>query len=214
MNSAMTDFIGITKIFIVLKLSEYLSGGVLDQAVTCAPMAHALVSDYPEILISTRVTRMGAWLIQFGENRFNEDGVLFADSTFFKVFDFKLLKGDPNTALERPKSIILTEKFARKYFGSQDPMGKQMIVEADTILYTVTGIVQDVPDNSHIKFDMLASMSTFPGQANNQIWLSNNIYTYFVARNGTDKEVLQIKAGRNGHKVCWPPGKRAYRCLI
>ena len=176
-----------------VKVVGVLSGGVLDQAVTCAPMAHALVSDYPEILISTRVTRMGAWLIQFGENRFNEDGVLFADSTFFKVFDFKLLKGDPNTALERPRSMILTEKFARKYFGNQDPIGKQMIVEDDTILYSVTGIVQDVPDNSHIKFDMLASLSSYPGQANNQIWLSNNFYTYFVARNGTDKEVLQEK---------------------
>ncbi|MBK8883083.1 MAG: ABC transporter permease [Bacteroidales bacterium] len=191
-----------------VKVVGVLSGGVLDQAVTCAPMAHALVSDYPEILISTRVTRMGAWLIQFGENRFNEDGLLFADSTFFKVFDFKLLKGDPNTALERPKSMILTEKYAKKYFGNQDPMGKQMIVEADSILYTVTGIVQDVPDNSHIKFDMLASMSTFPGQANNQIWLSNNIYTYFVAVDGTSKDVLQAKLGGLVTKYVGPQVKQ------
>jgi putative ABC transport system permease protein len=178
-----------------VKVVGQLQGGVLDQAVTCAPMAAALVSDYPEVIISTRVTRMGAWLIQFGENRFNEDGVLFADSTFFRVFDFKLLKGDPTTALERPKSIILTEDYARKYFGNQDPMGKHMIVEADTILYTVTGVIQNIPDNSHIKFDILASLSSFPGNANNQIWLSNNIYTYFVARNGTDKDVLQAKLG-------------------
>ena len=75
-----------------VKVVGRMSGGDLDQAVTCAPMAGAMVSDYPEVLVSTRVTRLGAWLIQFGENRFNEDGVLFADSTFFKVFDFKLLK--------------------------------------------------------------------------------------------------------------------------
>jgi len=191
-----------------VKVVGVLSGGVLDQAVTCAPMARALVNDYPEILISTRVTRMGAWLIQFGENRFNEDGVLFADSTFFKVFDFKLLKGDPNTALERPRSMILTEKYARKYFGNQDPMGKQMIVEADSILYTVTGIVQNNPDNSHIKFDMLASMSSFPGQANDQIWLSNNIYTYFVARSGTDRDILQTKLGGLVTKYVGPQVKQ------
>jgi putative ABC transport system permease protein len=191
-----------------VKVVGILSGGVLNQAVTCAPMARALVNDYPEILVSTRVTRMGDWLIQFGENRFNEDGVLFADSTFFKVFDFKLLKGDPNTALERPKSMILTEKFARKYFGNQDPMGKQMIVEADSILYTVTGIVQDVPDNSHIKFDMLASMSSFPGQANNEIWLSNNIYTYFVARDGTGKDILQSKLSGMVTKYVGPQVKQ------
>ncbi len=176
-----------------VKVVGQLSGGVLDQAVTCAPMAAALMSDYPEVIISTRVTRLGAWLVQFGENRFNEDGVLFADSTFFRVFDFKLLKGDPNTALVRPRSLILTEEYAKKYFGNTDPMGKQVIVEADTILYTVTGVIQNIPDNSHIKFDILASLSSYPDQANDQIWLSNNIYTYFVARDGTDKDVLQSK---------------------
>ena len=178
-----------------VKIVGQLSGGILDQAVTCAPLAGALKSEYPEVLVSTRVTRMGAWLLQFGENRFNEDGVLFADSSFFKVFDFKLLKGDPNTALVRPKSMILTEDYAKKYFGTKDPMGQQIIVEDDTILYTVTGVIQNVPDNSHIKFDILASLSSYPGQANNQIWLSNNIYTYFVAKNGIPKDVMQEKLG-------------------
>jgi putative ABC transport system permease protein len=176
-----------------VKVVGQLQGGVLDQAVTCAPLASALTNDYPEVVVSTRVTRMGAWLFQFGENRFNEDGVLFADSAFFRVFDFKLIKGDPNTALVRPRSIILTEDFARKYFGDQDPLGKQMVVEADTILFTVTGVVKNVPDNSHLKFDILASLSTYPGQANNQIWLSNNFYTYFVAKDGTDWKTLQTK---------------------
>ena len=187
-----------------VKVVGQLSGGILDQAVTCAPMASALVSDYPDILISTRVTRMGAWLIQFGENRFNEDGVLFADSTFFRVFDFKLLKGDPGSALVRPKSMILTEEYAKKYFGNKDPMGQKIIVESDTVLYTVTGVVQDIPDNSHIKFDILASLSSYPGQANNQIWLSNNFYTYFVAKSGTDKDVLQAKLGELVTKYVGP----------
>jgi putative ABC transport system permease protein len=178
-----------------LKVVGQMSGGVLNQAVTCAPLAKAMVNDYPEVLRSTRVTRMGAWLVQFGENRFNEDGVLFADSSFFSVFDFRLLKGDPKTALERPRSMILTEKYARKYFGNQDPMGQRIIVEADTILYTVTGVIQDVPDNSHIKFDILASLSSYPGRANDQFWISNNIYTYIEVKEGTRKDVLQNKLG-------------------
>jgi putative ABC transport system permease protein len=176
-----------------IKVVGRLAGGVLDQAVTAAPMASAILNDYPEVLAATRVTQMGAWLIRFGENKYNEDGVLFADSTFFKVFDFKLLKGDPNTALVRPRSMVLTEKYAKKYFGKQDPMGQKMIVEADSVLYTVTGVVQDVPDNSHIKFDMLASMSTYPGQANNQNWVSHNFYTYIVVKDGTDIVALQKK---------------------
>jgi MacB-like periplasmic core domain len=92
------------------------------------------------------------------------------------------------TALVRPRSMILTEEYAKKYFSNQDPMGQKMIVEADTILYTVTGVVQNVPDNSHIKFDMLASMSTYPDRANNENWVSHNFYTYIVV-----KDVLQAK---------------------
>ncbi len=176
-----------------LKVVGRMAGGVLDQAVTAAPMAQAMLKDYPEVLAATRVTRLGAWLIRFGENKFNEDGVLFADSTFFSVLDFKLLKGDPKTALVRPRSMVLTQKYAKKYFGNQDPMGQKMIVEADTILYTVTGVVQDVPDNSHMKFDMLASMSTYPGKANNQQWVSHNFYTYIVVKDGTDPAKLQEK---------------------
>ncbi len=176
-----------------IKIVGRMSGGVLDQAITAAPMAQALLKDYPEILQATRVTRMGAWLVRYGENRFNEDGILFADSTFFNVFSFKLLKGDPGNALVRPRSMILTQKYAKKYFGDKDPVGEKLILEEDTILYTVTGVIQDVPENSHIKFDMLASMSSYPGQANRQEWVSHNFYTYIVVKEGTSKEVLQQK---------------------
>jgi putative ABC transport system permease protein len=176
-----------------LKVVGRLAGGELDQAITAAPMAKAMINDYPEVLDATRVTRLGAWLIRFGDNSFNEDGVLFADSTFFSVFDFRLLRGDPKTALVRPKSLILTEEFAKKYFGDSDPMGQKMIVEADTNMYTVTGVVQNVPDNSHMKFDILASMSTFPGMANSQFWVSHNYYTYIVIPEGTDPKALQEK---------------------
>jgi putative ABC transport system permease protein len=176
-----------------LKLMGQMAGGVLDQALTAAPMAKAMVNDYPEVLQATRVTKMGARLIRYGESSFNEDGVLFADSTFFDVFDFKLVKGDPKTALERPKSIILSESYAGKYFGSKDPMGQRLSFEADTNLYTVTGVVLNVPDNSHMKFDILASLSSFPDQANSQLWISHNFYTYIIVKDGTDINQLQNK---------------------
>jgi putative ABC transport system permease protein len=176
-----------------LKVVGRMSGGEIDQAVTATPMAQAMLKDYPEVIHATRVRRMGAWLIRFGDKKFNEDGVLFADSTFFDVFDFKLLKGDPKTALVQPRSMILTEKFSKKYFAGQDPMGQRMIVEEDTVLYTVTGVIQDVPDNSHIKFDMLASLSTYPRMANDPTWVSHNYYTYIVVRDGVEKSALEEK---------------------
>ncbi len=176
-----------------LKVVGRMAGGELDQAVTAAPMAQAMINDYPEVLVATRVTQMGDWLVKYGENKFNESGILFADSTFFNLFDFRLLRGDPNTALARPRSVILTEEYANKYFGDQNPMGLQMSFETDTVLYTVTGVVQNIPDNSHIKFDMLASMSSYPGQANNQFWISHNFYTYIVVKDGTLKDDLEEK---------------------
>lgn len=187
-----------------LKVVGRMAGGNLDQAVTAAPMAQALLSDYPEVMHATRLTQMGAWLMRFGDKKFNEDGVIFADSTFFDVFDFKLLEGDPHTALVRPRSMILTEEYARKFFGDQDPMGQKLIVESDTILYTVTGIVQNIPENSHVQFDMLASMSSYPGRANNTGWVNHNFYTYIVVNEGVDMTIMEVKFQEMVNKYVGP----------
>jgi putative ABC transport system permease protein len=72
-----------------------MAGATLDQCITAPPMAQALIADYPEIEHAVRINRSGAWLVRYGETRFNEDGVLFADSSFFDVFSFRLLSGDP-----------------------------------------------------------------------------------------------------------------------
>jgi len=176
-----------------IKVAGRMAGGELNQAITAAPMAQALLNDYPEVLNVTRITEMGAWLIGFGENKFNEEGVLFADSTFFNVLDFKLIKGDPETALVRPRSMIMTEDYAVKYFGTLDPMGQKVTVESDTVLYTITGVVQNIPDNSHTKFDILASLSTYPGRAGDQAWISHNFYTYIVVKEGIQKDAFQEK---------------------
>src|ERR1035437_425247 len=121
-----------------IKVKGVMAGSTLDQAITAPPMAQTLLADYPEIEYVVRIRRAGAWLVKYGDTRFNEDGDLFADSSFFIVFDFKLLNGDPKTALVNPRSLILTEKFAKKYFGNEDPMGKRISLESDTNLYTIT----------------------------------------------------------------------------
>ena len=115
--------------------------------------------------------------MKYNETRFNEDGVLFSDSTFFSVFDFKLLRGDPKTSLTNPRSMILTEEFSKKYFGNEDPMGKRISLEADTNLYTITGVIQNIPANSHFKFDMLGSLNSL-GDSKSREWLNHNFYTY------------------------------------
>ena len=175
-----------------IKVKGVMAGATLDQAITSPPMAQALIADYPEIKHAVRINRSGAWLVRYGETRFNEDGVLFADSSFFSVFSFKLLSGDPRTALVNPRSMILTEKFARKYFGNTDPIGKRISLEADTNLYTVTGVVQDIPANSHFKFDMLGSLNSLDNSRSTE-WLSHNYYTYIVLKDGINKSAMDAK---------------------
>jgi putative ABC transport system permease protein len=175
-----------------IKVKGVMAGATLDQAITSAPMAKTLLADYPEILHAVRINRSGAWLVKYGENRFNEDGVLFADSSFFSVFDFKLISGDPKTALVNPRSMILTEKFARKYFGNEDPMGKRISLEADTNFYTITGVIQNIPANSHFKFDMLGSLNSL-GDSRSEMWLNHNYYTYIVLKEGIRKSFMEAK---------------------
>lgn len=170
-----------------------MMGQNLDMAETASPMAQALLEDYPEVEMVTRVKESGAWFIGYGDKKFNEDGVLFADSAFFDVFDFTFIKGDQNAALIKPRSMVLTETYARKYFGNKDPIGEKITVEQDTTFYVVTGVMEDVADNSHIKFDMLASRSTYSHYWDNNFWVSHNDYTYVLLNDQVDPEVFESK---------------------
>jgi putative ABC transport system permease protein len=166
-------------------------GNDLNQAVTAAPMYQTLAAEYPEIEHVTRVAKFGGWLVRYGEKKFNEteETFIFADSTFFDVFDFTLIKGNPETALTKPRSLILTEKGARRYFGDEDPVGKTLSVEADTNIYMVTGLMEDVPVNSHFHFELLGSMGSIRNSRSTN-WLNHNYYTYITVVPGTDVEQL------------------------
>ncbi len=162
------------------------------QATTAAPMARAMIDNYPEVVKATRVLRSGSLLIGRGSEKINEDGVLFADSAFFDVFDFNLIKGNPKAALVHPKSMILSESFAKKYFGEEDPVGEDITVDEDSVFYTVTGVLEDVPANSHLQFDMLASLSTRDHDDTDR-WIGRSLHTYAVLNEGADPEALKEK---------------------
>jgi putative ABC transport system permease protein len=168
-----------------------MPGNELNQAVTAAPMMEALLNDCPEVEMACRVAGFGGWLVNYEDKKFTETEKTFkfADSTFFELFDFKLLKGDPKTVLTRPRTLVMTETAARKYFGDEDPVGKTLRIEQDTIIYEVTGLMEDVPVNSHFHFDMLGAMSTIR-QSRSTNWVNHNFYTYILLTPGTDPELF------------------------
>jgi putative ABC transport system permease protein len=157
----------------------------INSANTSVPMAKAIVEEVEEVNSSIRLAHFDAWLVSNGEIKYNEDKFLFADKNFFHFFSFRLLEGNPDSVLVNPRSIVLTESTAKKYFGEESPIGKKLRIENGEKLYTVTGLMEDVPDNSHIQFDMLGSLVTFKRHIGN-LWISNIVYTYIKINNTSD----------------------------
>jgi len=157
--------------------------GTFENALSAAPMGPAMNATIPGIESVARIRQVNPEpLIQFGETRFFEAGGLYADSTFFGVFDgFEFMQGDPRTALIEPGSIVLTRSMAQRYFGMADPLGQRLRVnnEMDAV---VTGVIKDVPITSHLQFDYLVSFSTLPESTS---WWSNPYYTYLKLNPGT-----------------------------
>ena len=159
-----------------------MPGTEMRHAVSSPPMMEAMLMDYPEVESAVRMHKSRGWLVRSGDRKFleTEREYIFADSTFFDVFSFKLLQGNPKTCLRDPRSIVLTEEYANKYFGDEDPMGKTFRIEQDTNFYSITGVMQDLPVNSHIQFKMLGSLSTIE-RSRSTNWVSHNFHTYFVS---------------------------------
>jgi putative ABC transport system permease protein len=176
-------------------ISGMMPTGELHDALTASPMAAALLADYPEVEQVVRLRQYGSFLVKNGDRVFNEaeQDFLFTDSTFFDVFSFRLLKGDPGTCLKDPRSIVLTEEYARKYFGDEDPIGKSLQIEQDTNVSVVTGVMQDFPENSHFHCKMLGSINTLPQDADNLSWVSQNFHTYLVLAEGTEVEAFETR---------------------
>ncbi|MEE9462738.1 MAG: ABC transporter permease, partial [Bacteroidales bacterium] len=164
-----------------------MPGTEMRHAVTSPPMMEAMLMDYPEVESAVRLRQMGGRLVRTGDRKFHETEreFIFTDSSFFDVFSFKLLEGNPETCLKEPRSIVLTEEYASKYFGDDNPMGKTFRIEQDSNFYVVTGVMEDIPVNSHIHFKMLGSLCTFE-QSRSTNWVNHNFHTYFVLAPGTD----------------------------
>lgn len=151
--------------------------------------------DFPEIESFVRVSG-GSYLVTKGNVKFQEEKTLFADSAFFKVFDFKLVKGDPKTALSAQASVVFTETAAKKYFGNTDPVGQTVLLTGDAIPVMVTGLMKDLPENSQIKADMILSMSSLTQKFRKGIdeqWGNYGANTYLLLKPGVNAKVLQSK---------------------
>ncbi len=180
----------------------YFNDKDLNMALSCAPLEPTLLRDFPQVVAGTRVAFYGAPVLRYGDKAFSETKFFWVDSTFFDVFTVHFLEGNSNTALTRPNTVVITEAMAKKYFGNEDPMGK--ILNADHRRdYMVSGVVDGFPENAHFHFDFLASLDTYQ-DSQNQVWLSNNYYTYIDLRKGTNAAAFQKQMNADLRKYIGP----------
>jgi len=153
------------------------------------PFGPQVVHDYPEVQSFVRFIPMPRALYKFEDKEFNEENFFYVDSTLFDIFSYKVIKGEVKSALLAPKKIILTEKIANRYFGKSDPIGKTLTTGNDT--YEVTGVIQDVPSNSHFRFDAVASRNNLPKQLGS--WGNFGVYTYLLFPANFDVKAFETK---------------------
>ena len=161
---------------------------------TPPPLASALTNDFPQIIHTVRFlnTDNPIPLVNHGDKRFYERHFFFVDPNVFDVFTIPFILGDPNKSLQKPNSIVITEETARKYFGDENPLGKTLTFN-NYLDLEVTGVVQNSPSNSTLKFDFLASFSTLYGWLGREFvdnWQNNICQTYLLLSDDFSAKIL------------------------
>ena len=173
-------------------LDSIKDDGPFHMAPTMLPLAPALRRDFPEVECAARISQRSSILVRAGESRYYES-LYFSDPEIFSIFDLPLKRGNPASALSQPYSIILTEALAEKYFGLSDPVGK--ILRIDNVQdFTVTGVLQKIPEAFHLRINMLASFETLRNQEKDrwEAWDTfSNDYTYILLASGADPAELE-----------------------
>lgn len=163
-----------------------------DFAYTQFPLGPAMKKDFPEVEETVRFAFKERTMFKSGNNNFFETKIFYADSNVFKVFTYKFIEGNPATALIEPNTVVITKALAEKYFGKHAAAIGKTLQTATNDLFKVTGVLEEVPTNSHIRFDMLISWATFPKDFQNN-WGGFNNYTYALLKSGTNPDVLTKK---------------------
>jgi len=169
-------------------------GESVNVAVTPTAVAPVFSRQFEEVQSAVRLFALsgnGSVPVRYEDKLFNEKAVLFADSTFFNMFSFPFVEGNPATALSAPNSVVIDETAARKFFGSESAIGKSVLVN-NKYTMQVTGVVADVPSYSSIKFHWLGSYSTLP-RSRTESFDSANDFTYLLLKPGSSLTTLRSK---------------------
>ncbi|MDJ1484624.1 ABC transporter permease [Cytophagaceae bacterium YF14B1] len=155
----------------------------------------AMKANFPEVESFTRINwNSSTRVVRYQDTKFREQNVCFADSNFFTFFSYPVVKGNPQTFLNAPNTVVISEKAAHKYFGKEEPMGKFLDISTISKTYRcqVSGVFKDLPVNSSLQFDVLMSWTTSPEWVRN-FWYQHSSYTYIRVQPNTNIANLAAK---------------------
>jgi putative ABC transport system permease protein len=181
----------------IYRLANKVDGASFENGMAkiSAPWGPAAAENIPEVQSMCRFISYGETLFEKGKEKFYESRGFYADSTVFEIFGWKLLKGDDEKCLLAPNTIVLTRTMAEKYFGTKDPVGEILTID-NTNQYAITGVMEDVPSNSHFLFDFLASMNSY-SHPDMQSWVKwPQFYTYLLLKPSASPLIVADKADR------------------
>ncbi|HPS98692.1 MAG TPA: ABC transporter permease, partial [Bacteroidales bacterium] len=153
------------------------------------PFGPQVAQDYPEVEAYVRFFNMPRALYEYEDKEFVEEDFFYADSALFDIFTYRVIRGDARRALLEPNKIVLTETVAARYFGDGDPVGRTLT--SGNSAYEVTGVIEDVPSNSHFRFGALASRTNLPEQIGS--WGNFGVFTYLLFPEGLDVKAFEEK---------------------
>ena len=168
----------------------FVNGNAFRERFTPSQLAPVLQREYPNVESYVRFIHQGNILVKKGATTLVEHNASFADSTLFDVFSLEMISGDPKTALTQPHTMVISERMALKYFNSTDIVGKTL--QTDNVsTYQISGVIKDVPEQSHLHFDFVRAMSELPESRESGGWMSDNYTTYVLMREGATGAQLQ-----------------------
>jgi putative ABC transport system permease protein len=173
-----------------------LNGKIGGQEVTTssspAIMGPTMVKEFPEIEDFLRMNGRGPTVIEYNKQNFTEDHIIEADSSFFNFFSIPVIRGDLKNLLNAPHKVVLSESTARKIFGNENPIDKQIKIGTDSLRYIVTGIMADIPQNTHFEANVLCSFITNP-RSKEPNWMNNSFSTYFLLKPNSSYKTVDAK---------------------
>ncbi|WP_438710519.1 FtsX-like permease family protein [Aquimarina muelleri] len=170
-----------------------INGEEIKEAVVMAPVGQTLKNEFPEVVQTTRIRNVGNSKITYQNSSYRNSTLAYVDPNFLEVFTLPIIKGNTIAPLQKPNTLVVTKKQAKRYFGSTDAaIGKMVSLNNEEAVYEVTAVIEEMPKNSHFHFDILASMNSRE-DAQSTSWTNSNFHTYLVLQKDYDYKLLEAK---------------------